>query len=1166
MIVWNGVPIIKSQHSKIPLPRSSPTAPYEGLCHVLNPIRCILIAALCAIPCSNAYAQQRLAQFKHLTVDDGLSSSIVTSIIQDYQGFLWFGTYDGLNRYDGTRIVTYQKNPSDSTSLIENHVHTIFEDRTHNLYIGTRDGLVLYNRETDRFVNYKFDRSSPFYNIGLTVVRIMEDTLGNLWLATSKGAIYYNRLFNKITAYQHNPTDPHSISHNTVEYIYRDNRGRLWMSTAKGIDLFEPETGTFRHITHCVTHNETINNVFFMAIAQDLEGNIWFGSDDGLFCLENNANQNEMRLKHFRHDPQDTYSLSLNRTRSLYVDENGLLWVGTENGGINIYDKEKQNFSHYRIDDYNPMSLNNESIHALVQDRQKNMWIGTYGGGANVCLVNSDFIIHYKKLSGAAQSLSSDNVSSFVEDSHNRIWVGTDGNGFNLFDRSTGRFTRFTSQNTAMQSNAINCMFRGAGNCIWMGTWEGGLIKYDYANDKLHSFTTQNSGISDNTIYSIAQDTIGDLWLCSYRHGLIRYRLKQGAFVEYSTENSDIPINHLDIVRIDHNGHILLGSNQYFQTFIPEENRVIKNNIVPDTSLPITNTVNDILIENDTCTWVATQYGLYRFNQKNREFRWYFKADGLPSSTIKGLALDRRGILWLTTNCGLCRFDHRNNKIINFSKSDGLQGNEFNKASILMTTQGNLLAGGTNGFNLIHPDRYSENRSIPPVVITDFRLFNEKVNVGGTDSPLQKQISMTKSLTLTYKQSVLTFSFAALDFSNPQKNQYAYRMEKFDKDWTYCGNRHEATYTNLNPGRYRFHVKGSNNDGIWNETGATLEIVITPPWWKTKTARIGFVFSVLFLFMAIYAYRINQVTRQQKALKKLVRQRTLELEETNQILFKQTKELIVQTKELQEINSIMKEQQHYIDEQNKELSASNNKLTSLIETKDKLFSIVAHDLKNPFSSILGIHEILARRYDTMNEGKRKQLLGMVYTSSIKIYKLLETLLDWARTQTGKINFNPEEFVLNELIDDTIVFVENLASEKKIEINRRLENTLVIFADKNMFTTIIRNLITNAIKFTENGTIRIEADKIVGATRVKIIDSGVGISPENSAKLFSSSNTKSTFGTRGESGTGLGLIICKEFIERHGGSIAVESEIGKGSTFYVTIPNQPANHQSNNQPN
>jgi HPt (histidine-containing phosphotransfer) domain-containing protein/PAS domain-containing protein len=289
---------------------------------------------------------------------------------------------------------------------------------------------------------------------------------------------------------------------------------------------------------------------------------------------------------------------------------------------------------------------------------------------------------------------------------------------------------------------------------------------------------------------------------------------------------------------------------------------------MPDSMSRGNNAVFDILVENDTCAWVATQKGLYRFNPVSGHHAWYFREKGATEITIKGLTLDTTGILWVTTNTGLYRFDYRTNTIKQFTTSDGLQSNDFYRESMLTTHNGIILAGGPNGFNLIAPDNYSENRSIPEVVITDFHLFNEKAKIGVRNSPLDKQISETKKLTLSYKQSVLTFYFAVMDFSKTDKNHYAYRMENFDRDWIYCGNRRDATYTNLDPGRYRFHVKGSNNDGVWNETGTTLELVITPPWWKTKLARVGFMLLIILLLIGIYLYFRNK--EEQKHLREIV--------------------------------------------------------------------------------------------------------------------------------------------------------------------------------------------------------------------------------------------------------------------------------------------------------
>jgi signal transduction histidine kinase/ligand-binding sensor domain-containing protein len=1141
MIMWKGWFTIKAMNLKLFLQRSSIIAYGEEVFRTLHQLRYLLLTALSLSVYSNSYGQPKLLQFKHLTVADGLSSSSVESILQDNRGFMWLGTPDGVNRYDGVNIITYKNIWSDSSSLLSDYVRTIYEDRKKNLFIGTSGGLNLYDRESDNFINFRNDSSSALFGIKSLVRRIAEDTNGNLWLATDSGLVFLDRANNKAKKYQNHPSNPSSINDNDLEAVYIDKSMRLWIGTIKGVDLFERETGTFKHINTCKTHNDTIPSLYVLDIIEDRQGNIWFGSSDGLFCLQNRSAHDNFELTHFKNDPKDRESLSNNRVKTLFVDSEGKLWIGTENGGINLFDTTNNKFRQYRINEFNPMSLNNESIHSIAQDRNNNLWFGTWGGGVNISIENSDFIIHYRNVPGAAQSLSFNIVSSFVEDRLHRIWVGTDGGGFNLFDGTTGCFQRFNTRNTAIKSDAVIAMHRGKDNTIWLGTWEGGLVNFDYDHNTVQSFTTDNSGIPDNSIFSIADDSLGNLWLGSFRHGLIYYQIKEKKFTVYTPKKFNMLNDDVSVVKIDSKGRVYMvpGSGSDIYIFNPVENRFVTHSVLTDSVHRGAMNVFDILIESDTCIWAATRQGLYRFNPENGYHRWYFMENGSSNTAIKGLTLDKTGVLWLTTNSGISRFDYQTNNVKIFSVSDGLQGTDFKKANIFTTVDGSILAGGTNGFNVINPEKIPQNTKVPEVVLTDFHIFNKNVKIGVDRSSLKKQLSETDTLFLTYKQSVFTLFFTALDFTNPSKNQYAYKMVNFDKIWTYCGNRKEATYTNLDPGRYQFQVKAANNDGVWNETGTTLEIIITPPWWKTKTATIFFVFTVICILLGIYYFRINQLEKHKKLLEILVRKRTFEIETKNRILSKQADDL--------------RERQEFIDLQTRELSASNNKLLALNETKDKLFSIIAHDLKNPFTTILGIHDMLAHRYDSINDGKRKHMLEVVYKSSMRIFKLLETLLDWARTQTGKINCNAEEFVLNEIIDDISLFVENIASEKKIVINQCIEKKVVVFADKNMINTVIRNLMANAIKFTENGTIRIEADESPKLVTVKIIDSGVGMGPEKTATLFDSINTGSTFGTRGETGTGLGLVICREFIERHGGIMAVESEIGKGSTFSFTIP-------------
>jgi ligand-binding sensor domain-containing protein/signal transduction histidine kinase len=1095
----------------------------SGVFKQIIPIKYVLVITSLLSMFIKANAEQKVLQFKHLSVDNGLSSSQVVSILQDYKGFMWFGSTNGLNRYDGNTIAIYKNIPSDPKSLPENHVRALFEDRKKNLFVGTWGGLSQYDRDLNCFVNFRFQKTSPLYNMEMSVFRIAEDSLGNLWLATNNGLVFFDRNNNKVVRFNHDPQNSGSISNDIMDCVYFDKRGRLWIGSRKGLNLFNMKTGNFEHVTRCKTEAEDFSDIFFMDIVEDKQGDVWFGSTAGLFRLENRKDNDAepMELSHFKNNPLDPNSLSNNRARSLFVDDEGNVWIGTENGGINLYNRNTNNFSHYRIEEFNSMSLNNESIHAMTQDRSKNFWVGTWGGGVNIASNNSGFIVHYKNLPGAPQSLSSNIVSCIVENPFNRIWVGTLGKGLNLFEEKTGRFTRFNKNNTDMKSDAITAMIE-RNNCeIWMGTWEGGLVRYNYLENKLTSLTTHNSGIPDNSIYSIAQDAQGDLWLGSYRHGLMYYQVKKNKFTTYAPKETNLDNTEISVVRIDHKGQVFLGTNNGSKIFIfiPSEKRFVGYTILPDSMSQGTNSAFDILIENDTCTWVATQKGLYRFNPLNSNYKWFFREDECFETSIQGLTLDKDGMLWVTTNSGMYRFDTKTNVVKHFTTSDGLQGNEFFRASIVTRKSGTILAGGTNGFNLISPHKYSENRTIPQVVITDFHLFNAKVKIGDKNSPLAKHISETRKMTLSYKQSVITFYFAVLDFSNPDKNQYAYRMENFDKGWIYCGDRKEATYTNLNPGRYRFHVKGSNNDGIWNEDGTTMDITITPPWWKTKLALASFIFLILICLFSFYYYRITQLKRQKSLLENLVMKRT-----------------------------------HEIEEKTSELAATNEKLILLNATKDKFFSIIAHDLKNPFTSILGFCDILSRRYDTFNDTTRIQAIQVINESSKKIFQLLENLLQWARSQTGNIQYAPQEFIINEVVEANLLLVKTIASQKKLEMRKNIENEITVYADRNMVDTVIRNLLTNAIKFTESGYVGIEVIQGNNSTEVKISDTGVGINNDKLEKLFVVGGAISTRGTRGESGTGLGLAICNEFIKKHGGTISILSTPGKGTTFSFSISN------------
>jgi signal transduction histidine kinase/CheY-like chemotaxis protein/ligand-binding sensor domain-containing protein len=1060
----------------------------------------LLVLCLGTFPFSNLYSISNVFQFKHLSVNDGLSSSNVRKVFQDQSGYMWFGTENGLSRYDGVNIKIYKNIRSDIYSLLSDYVRTIYEDHNRNLLIGTKDGLTQYDRDLDRFINFRYDNSSAFFGVKCLVRRIVEDTIGNLWLATDSGLVYFDRKNNTVLKYQHDPSNPGTISDNNLEAVYIDGSMRLWIGNRKGLELFKPKTGDFEHILFCKTHNDTIGSIYFLDIIEDREGNIWFGSSDGLFCLENRHGNDNLELTHYKNSPEDEGSLSNNRAKSLFIDNGGKLWIGTENGGLNLLDRKTMKFIHYRVNEFNPMSLNSESIHSIVQDRNENLWLGTWGGGVNLSVKNSDFIIHYKNLPGAPNSLSCNVVSGFMEDRKQRLWITTDGGGFNLLNDKTGRFTRYTSDNLNIKSNAILCIAAGDDNKIWLGTWEGGLVCYNYSDNSIKSFTTQNSTIPENNIFAIAKDAQGNLWIGTFGHGLLYYKINERTCTIYSTENSAISVNKIDLIRLNKNNQVYLGSSKGFQVFLPDKALFSSYaNIDDDTNSLSNNNVNDIFIENDTCIWIATQNGLNLFNPISRKMKRIYTEDGLQNKSILGLTKDKFGMLWMTTNAGISRFDYCNNKVNDFVASDGLQGTEFKKASILTTEDGAILAGGTNGFNVIKPEKMPKNMMIPKVVLTDIHIFNKKVDIGSKDSPLKKQISKTKSITLSYKQSVLTFFFAALDFTNPQKNQYAYWMENFDKEWIYCGTRKEATYTNLNPGKYFFHVKGSNNDGVWNETGATLELIITPPWWKTGFARAGFALFIVFIFIGIIYYFKN-IIRMQKQIAERDRSKA-------------------------EAEAAMKSQ---------------------------FMATMSHEIRTPLNHIIGLTSLLLKETDRT---KVADFAKKTLQSGKALQSIVNNILDFSKIESGKVKLEEQPFLLHELLESQSEMFASQAMDKGIALEFLVEDEVPITlnGDALRLNQVLTNLISNAIKFTDKGEVVVSvAQKKRNDTSVYlrfcISDTGIGLDAAQINRLFSAFSQADAATTRKYGGTGLGLIICKRLIELMRGNITVESMPGKGSNF------------------
>ncbi len=1060
---------------------------------------------LIGVFCISAKSQPNHLQFRQLNIDDGLSSSSVICMLQDHNGFMWIGTAEGLNRYDGSQIKVYKNSRSNARSIPDNLIISMLTVGE-TMYVGTNAGLSAYDPETDGFITFSNDSNSCLYNFTFQGRKIEEGPDESIYIASERGLIQF---FPKTNTYHLFPikTDDKLNSQDLrIDDLCFSRDHKLWVGTVNGLSFFQPETETFKPVLKG-TDGEDYEGIRVNHIVEDNTGEIWASSyEHGLFRIKKLEN-GELRVKNYKHDPRNSKSISKNRLLSLAVDRQNNLWVGAENDGVFLFNRDEQNFWHFLSSDSDPLSTNTYSGECLFIDNSENLWIGTFAYGVNVVPKNSDAIVAYSKFKGGDLSLTNNMVNAFAEDKQGNVWIGTDGGGINILSKETGLFRNLSTQNSNLPSNYI-LSIGVVDDKIWLSTWGAGLLCYDQEKETFQIFNTENSDIPSNNIFSILNGQDNDLWLATYNNGFARFNPKTNAFISYNMANSQINDNYVNVVRMGSKGNLLIGTRSGLLSFDVITERFTPFSLLDLDAKTLSNQhVYDIFVENDTSVWVATLSGLNQLNSETGINVKYSVKDGLPGNNIRGILKDNLGGLWFSTRSGICRWDEKLNKCAIYTKDDGLQGNEFRPRSLLKSSDGDLYFGGVNGFSIVHPEQIKLNTKVPTVQLTGLEILNENVVPGSHNSPLKRIITETKELVINYDQSVLKFDFSVMDFTRPQKNQYAYMLENFDEDWIYCGERSEATYTNLDPGKYVFRVKGSNNDGVWNEQGVALGITVVPPWWASWWFKSSLVLVILLLALSIYSMRVSSLKKQKKKLEEMVQNRT---------------------KELAEINA----------------------------TKDKLFSIIAHDLRSPFNAILGFTNILIENYDNFDRKMIHKVLNDLKLSGENAFSLLENLLTWSQTQQNRIEFKPGCIPVNSYVSQKIQEYNTVSKRKDIEIIYKTEiNGASVFADTNMLSLVLRNLLSNAIKFSDRGSvIHLTVKKEnQGWITFCVADKGLGIAEERVNTIFELDERKSVDGTQGEKGTGLGLILCREFVEKHKGRIWVVSEKGHGSAFYFTIP-------------
>jgi ligand-binding sensor domain-containing protein/signal transduction histidine kinase/DNA-binding NarL/FixJ family response regulator len=1109
-----------------------------------------------------AWAQRESLTFKHITSNEGLSQNHGNCIIQDYKGFLWFGTQAGLNRYDGYKMVVHKYQMNDLTSISNNTINVLYEDRDKNLWVGTAEGLNKYDRKLDKFIRYLHDPNDPLSISNNDINSIREDQTGKLWIGTASGLNRFDEasgIFKKI------PIDGNENIHDNfpVSALYIDQDQQLWVGTGLGgINILQKD-GTFQKIKTSGFNSTT----YITAICEDKNGVVWIGSwGNGLYQYNG--------ITHTIHKYTKTNHNVIHQKEvimSLHLDRQGRLWVGTENNGLFQYEHDTNNFINYTADPEDPNSLSNNTVSSIYDDPGGTLWVGVHRGGINYYNPSFSIFTTYRK-EKVKNSLSNNNVKAFCEDSDGNIWIGTDGGGLNYYDHKTKRFTTFNhipGNPSSLSNDVVLCLLEDRTGNIWTGTYRGGLSMLNPSTGKFINYLHDPfdaSTIISNTIWSIVEDHDGNIWAGSFSNGLNVLNRKTGVFTRYTEASKNgLTDDGIIVLYKDVSENIWVGTRKGgLCLYDPVKNRFtcFTNSPLDEKSIS-DNYVTAIAGNKDGKLWVGTSYGLNLFDPERKIFSRISEKDGLPNEAIRGLTIDDAGLVWTSTVEGLSSYDPVKKKFRKFYRADGLQDNEFTQNAFLKARTGEMYFGGINGFNVFHPDSIHENHFVPPVYLTDFFVFNKSVVPDAETSSLKFKIDEAPEIKLSYDESVISFTFAALNYIIPEKNQYAWKMEGFDKDWNYMESNRMATYTNLDPGEYTFKVKASNNDGLWNEQGTSIKVIITPPFWETWWFRTVAIALLAACIVLIFYIRVSAIRKQKYLLKSAVKIRTLALTEANAFLMERNEKIEHQKENLEALNNEnyritdkLLSQQEIMAVQNEQLERTVEQLALINKTKDRFFSILAHDLKSPILAINGLSESLQNNLTHLGSDLIREYVGNIVKSSSSVYSLLNNLLEWARTQSNQLEYKPEAVDLFDLLKKNEMLFEQQLSKKQIKWINLISPGQQAYVDKNMIDTVLRNLLSNAIKFTQkDGVISIRTEQADGQQKIIISDTGIGMCAEQVKTLFAIDKQFYSLGTEGERGSGLGLIISNEFVHLNKGKINVESIQGQGTSFILSLPVQ-----------
>ena len=1065
----------------------------------------LLTSALFLLFILGVNAQSDNQFLEKIDIEKGLSSNYPTCLIEDSKGFIWIGTNNGLNRYDGYKPKIFKYNPKNSNTISENWITSLLEDSNGNIWIGTEGGgLNLYNTTTGaitRFTHKKNDSTSISSDV---VHRIYEDSKSRLWIATKNGLNLLNRS-NQTFQHWKQPKACQNCDY-SVKSLAEDDKGNLWVGDEfQGLYYFIPSTGKFTKTPLSASNenalpSEFINDIYY------LNGVLWVGTDNGLTVLDTHTKP----FKKIPLDVTDTYSINKMCIWKIYNDHNGSIWLSTNGSGLLNYNIETHEIKIYKSDGNSAYKIGSNSVEDVIVDKSKNIWMATTGNGLNKFDLKNLNFSHWEKDNHSSNSLVHNGVRAMLQDLDGTIWVGTN-NGLSRFNPKTKLYRNYIKDfNYRGDVNIprIRVIERSKNNDIWVGTQSGGLYKYNPKQDRFileSGFVKNRLANRIGHVQSIHETEDNILLIGTVGAGMVTYNTITNEIKSiYSKDKPNKILTSLTAycvlkssnseIWIGTDGGLILLNTHTFEFKLWENKEDCENCIVG-------NKVRSLYRDSNNSIWIGTRSGLAIFDPDSEKFEQYTVADGLPSNIIFGILHGVDGNIWVTTPNGLSKI----NPLTMQFKNIAIPGNNIlDMGGHAQGLDGNLLVGGTSGFTIFNPKDIKSNPHIPNVVFTNIKVNNESIRFG-------KTISELDSIDLSHNQNNLKFKFSALEFTNSQNNAYKYKLEGFNDNWIAHGNKHDLTFTNLDPKTYVLKIKGSNNEGVWNEQETLLTINIKPPFWKTLWFRLLVVLLLIGFLFTVYYLRVDRLKKAEALLKKEVS--------------KQTKELVENNKKLEELD----------------------------REKDGIIGIMAHDLRGPLNNIQGLSQLIESNENLDDE--QKTYIGYIHKSVRNGNSLITNLLFMSNVNHPEKTIELKDIELSEFIEEWEKSYISRLDEKNQELRKFIDKKpLLIHSDQKLVTRIFDNLMTNAIKFSNKGNkIDLSVKSSNDSIMISFKDYGPGMSEADKNKAFKMFQKLSARPTDGESSHGLGLAIIKTLVEKLEGSIKIESELGQGTAFIIRLP-------------